>query len=323
VRSTVDRVLSLLITVALAAATAAFAIGDRRYGWTVFVSIPFFLGFFPAALLRITGPKPWRDCLRLTIGTVLLLSTGFLVFRAEGLICLLLVVPLGLPVAIFGAFMGYLLLHKTATMPPVGAATLVVIGLATSLLAEMRQRQAPTYVVSNSIDIAAPPSIVWPALIHMGDLGPPTDLLFKLGVACHQRVDIYGNGVGAMRVCTLTTGQLHEKIIDWKPERRMAWISVTTPAPLKELNPFGKTDPPHLHGFYKSVGGQFTLTPIGSDSTRVTRSSSYQHNMYPAYYWRLWCDYVARRGHMHVLNVLREDAEHGVRLAVDTGHETR
>jgi len=223
-------------------------------------------------------------------------------------------VPLALPVAIFGAYMGYLLLHKTATLPPVGAATLVVIGLATSLLAEMRQRQGLTYTVANSIDIAAPPSIVWTALIHMGDLGPPTDLLFKLGVACPQRVDIYGNGVGAMRVCTLSTGQLHEKIVDWQPERRMAWLSVTTPAPLKELNPFGTTDPPHLHGFYKSVGGQFTLTPIGADSTRVTRSSSYQHNMYPAYYWKLWCDYVARRGHIHVLKVLREDAERG-RLA--------
>jgi len=314
VRSTVDRVLSLLITVALAAATAAFAIGDRRYGWTVFVSIPFFLGFFPAALLRFSGPKPWRECLRLTIGTVLVLSLGFLVLRAEGIICLLLAVPLALPVAIFGAYMGYLLLHKTATLPPVGAATLVVIGLATSLLAEMRQRQGLTYTVANSIDIAAPPSIVWTALIHMGDLGPPTDLLFKLGVACPQRVDIYGNGVGAMRVCTLSTGRLHEKIVDWQPERRMAWLSVTTPAPLKELNPFGTTDPPHLHGFYKSVGGQFTLTPIGADSTRVTRSSSYQHNMYPAYYWKLWCDYVARRGHIHVLKVLREDAERG-RLA--------
>ena len=98
-RQTVDRVLSLVITVALAAATAAFAIGDRRYGWTIFVSIPFFLGFFPAALLRISGPKPWRECLRLTIGTVLVLSLGFLVFRLEGLICLVLSVPLALPVA--------------------------------------------------------------------------------------------------------------------------------------------------------------------------------------------------------------------------------
>ena len=311
------RVASLVLTLALAAASAALAIGDRRYGWSLFVSIPFFIGFFPTTLLRISGVKPWRECLRAAVATASFLSLGFLLLRAEGIICIALAVPLALPVVILGAYMGYLLLHKRATISPFAGATLVVIALAMSLLAEKTKREAPTYVVSNSVDIAAPPAIVWSSLIHMGQLGQPTDLLFKLGVACPQRVDIYGNGVGAVRVCTLTTGQLHERITAWQPERRLAWQSISTPAPLQELNPFGKTDPPHLHGFYRSVGGEFELIPLGSDSTRVTRSSSYQHNLYPAYYWKLWCDYVARRGHIHVLNVLREDAERGVRVAFD------
>lgn len=110
-----------------------------------------FFSALPAAILRISGPKSWRECLRVTLGTVLVLSLGFLLLRVEGIICLLLALPLGLALAILGAYMGYLLLHKTETMPPVGAAALMVVALATSLLAETKQRQAPTYDVSNSV----------------------------------------------------------------------------------------------------------------------------------------------------------------------------
>ena len=134
-------------------------------------------------------------------------------------------------------------------------------------------------------------------------------LLFRLGIACPQRVDIFGRGEGAMRVCTLSTGQLLELINRWEPGQRLGWVSLSTPPPLKELNPFREADPPHLHGFYRSVGGEFELQRLGTDVTRVTRSSSYQHNLFPAWYWRVWCDYVAARGHVYVLSVLKDSAE--------------
>jgi hypothetical protein len=306
---------SVATTTAMAALAAAAAINMRAYGWTLFVVVPFFIGFFPAVILRLHGPRSFADCLRWASVVPLVLAMGFLLLGKEGIICMLLALPLAaLPIA-FGSYVAYLLMHRSALLSPGTSAVIVVLGLAASLTAEARPRNAPTYTASDVVDVGAPPPVVWNALLHMGDLGQPPDLLFRLGVACPQRVDIYGTGVGADRVCTLTTGQLHERIIAWQPNQRLAWQSVSTPPPLKELNPFRETAPPHLHGFYRSVAGQFVLVPLGRDSTRVTRYSSYQHNMYPAAYWRLWCDYVAHRGHVYVLGILKSTAESESRIA--------
>ena len=307
--------IGVVVTTAMAALAAATAINLRAYGWSLFVVVPFFLGFFPAVLLRLNGPRSFGDCLRWSFVAPVFLAVGFLLLGKEGIICMLLALPLGaLPIA-FGSYVAYLLVHRSEYLSPTAAALIVVLGLAASLAAEARPRSAPTYTVSDFVDVGAAPPVVWNALLHMGDLGQPRDLLFRLGVACPQRVDIYGNGVGADRVCTLTTGQLHERIVVWQPDHRLAWQTVSTPPPLREMNPFRETDPPHLHGFYRSVAGQFVLTPVGRDSTRVTRYSSYQHNLYPAAYWRFWCDYVAHRGHVYVLGVLKSSAEQESRIA--------
>jgi hypothetical protein len=302
-------ILSVFVTTLIAAATAGAAINFMKYGPTLFISVPFFIGFFPTLILRQSGPQTWSRCWHTAMTVTLVLSLGFLVFRLEGLICLAMAAPLAIPLILFGAWVGYVLVHRSARVSPPAAALVVIFALGTSLFAEMLPREAPTFTVTDAVDIAAPPATVWSALVNLGDLGQPKDWLFRLGVACPKRVDIYGTGVGAHRVCTLTTGQLDEQITEWQPSRRLQWVSISTPAPMKELNPFGETDPPHLHGFYRSVSGQFVFEAVGRDSTRVTRSSSYQHNMYPARYWQFWCDYVARRGHVFVLTVLRETAE--------------
>ena len=65
-------------------------------------------------------------------------------------------------------------------------------------------------------------------------------------------------------------------------------------------------------GLYRSISGEFQLAKLGPNTTLLTRRSSYQHNLFPAFYWRIWCDHIARRGHIHVLKVLKALSEdHG------------
>jgi len=311
---------SVILTGAVAFGAALGVIALHNYGWTLFVGLPYFIGFLAATILRRWGPKRLGTCLLVAGEAAGVVSLAFLLLGQEGIICIILALPIALPFVLLGAGMAYLLLHRRAIAPPAGAAALLVVALAGLLWAEGRiRRVAPSYTVSDGVTIATPPAVVWHALVTMGSLGQPRDLLFRMGVACPQRVDIYGTGEGALRVCTLTTGQLQERITSWEPGREMRWVSVSTPPPLRELNPFHRTDPPHLRGFYRSVGGQFELRALGPTATRVIRSSTYQHNLYPAWYWRLWCDYVARRGHVHVLNVLKQDAERNLAAASLTG----
>jgi hypothetical protein len=302
--------LGVLVTAGVAFGLAMFAIGRYEYGWTLFLGIPFAVGFISAAVLRARGTATLRRCLTIASCASFVLALALLALGKEGLICVVMSIPIVVPLAILGAWTGFMLLHRQRVLPPGGSVSILVALLAVGPLIEGRLHpKAPNYTVRNAVVVNAPADRVWSALLSLGPLGQPPDLLFRVGVACPQRVDIYGRGVGADRVCTLSTGRLHERITVWEPGRRLAWVSLSTPPPLRELNPFRETDPPHLHGFYRSLSGSFELESLGPGVTRVTRYSTYEHNLYPAAYWRIWCDFVAERGHVHVLGVLRDIAE--------------
>ena len=299
-----------IATIAVAAGVASFEIKTLQYGWVLFLAIPYFIGFFAATLLRFSGPKKAAQCYTAAFVSAATLALGFLVFGLEGLVCIAMAIPIAAPIIFVGAYSAYMLVHERALLDAARTTGITLLSLAACLWAERQfPLTPPTFTVTDRVTISASQSDVWDSLISLGSLGQPNDWLFRVGIACPQRVDIYGRGEGAMRVCTLSTGLLHERITIWQPGARLRWVSVSTPAPLKELNPFREVDPPHLHGFYRSVGGEFELRAVGPGRTEVIRGSSYQHHMFPAWYWRIWCDYVASRGHIYVLGVLRDAAE--------------
>jgi len=72
-------------------------------------------------------------------------------------------------------------------------------------------------------------------------------------------------------------------------------------APMKEMNPFGEVDAPHLHGYFVSKVGQFRLIRLAGNRTMLEGTSWYQHGMWPAQYWRWWSDAIVHRVHSRVL----------------------
>ena len=82
---------------------------------------------------------------------------------------------------------------------------------------------------------------------------------------------------------------------------------------MRELTPWPNFDPPHLHGFYESRQGEFQLTALPGNRTRVDGTSWYQHGLEPAQYWRLWSDYVVHQVHHRVLEHVKRLAEQDVR----------
>jgi hypothetical protein len=153
---------------------------------------------------------------------------------------------------------------------------------------------------------------VWTAIVRLDRLSPPRDWVLRTGIACPESTRITEGAVGGTRVCTLSTGTLREKISVWAPGQRLRWRAETTPPPLREINPFGEVDAPHLHGFYTNTQGEFALQRLGPGKTLVTRRTWYRHNLYPSGYWRLWCDFAASRVHRYVLGELKARAEKAV-----------
>jgi DNA-binding transcriptional regulator GbsR (MarR family) len=92
-------------------------------------------------------------------------------------------------------------------------------------------------------------------------------------------------------------------------EEMLQFLSTSNPAPMQEWTPYANVDPPHLHGFLVSNGGQFLLTPLPNGGTRLEGTTWYHHGLWSATYWRWWSDAIIHRIHMRLLTHIRDQAE--------------
>src|SRR5439155_20755455 len=183
-------------------------------------------------------------------------------FAIEGAGCLIMLMPLALPVAALGAALGYSIQCRPARdAGTTRAMTAVVLLLPAMIAGEPAARDAPAvFTVPPCIDVAATPEIVWPNVIAFGEItAPPADLIFRAGVAYPLRARIAGQGVGATRYCEFSTGAFVEPITTWDAPHVLAFDVTSNPPPMREWRPW-KINPPHPFNFLVTQCGQVNIT---------------------------------------------------------------
>jgi hypothetical protein len=165
------------------------------------------------------------------------------------------------------------------------------------------------YVVRSTIDIQAPPEKVWKQVVAFTEIPPPRELMFRAGIAYPIRAEILGSGAGAERHCVFSTGAFVEPIEVWDEPRKLKFSVTSNPAPMEEWTAYSHIEPPHLHGFLVSNGGQFLLTALPNGGTRLEGTTWYRHSLWPAAYWKLWSDAIIHQIHLRVLRHIRDGAE--------------
>jgi len=297
--------LIVLACVALVAFSVKYL---ENYGWGLFVGIPFFVGFIPA-LFNDEGTFLSSFMYSLVIHgciAVVLLAIAF-----EGIFCLVMAAPLTLTASAFGVLVGRSLrrIHQfrsEQSMPLFCAGVLIA---PIFLLAEKHfTAPPPDLLVTSSVDINAPPEIVWNQVVCFSEIPPPRELIFRSGIAYPIRAEIRGTGRGAIRHCLFSTGPFVEPIDIWQQPELLHFSVISNPPPMRELSPY-KIDPPHLHGFLISHAGQFKLTRTATGKTHLEGTTWYVHNLYPESYWRFWSDYIIHKIHLRVLDHIKAEAE--------------
>ncbi len=317
------RVIVVLLAIILPAAAAVGATllsinVFEWYGWSMFLAVPFAQGFATSLLLRVAGPHSCGNCLVVASIGMVAYAFGLLIIGVEGLLCIFMAAPIEFPALLLGAGLGYWLVHKRAERSIIAPLILVFVAVpALMAIEKATASEAPVFEVSTFLDIDAPPEVVWQNAISMDNLPPPDDWVLRTGLACPIRSHVEGTGVGATRRCMLTTGPLEERIEVWEEPRKFGWTTVSNPPPLKEMNPFRETNPPHLDGYFESLYGEFEFIPLEWGRTRLVRRTSYRHNMYPAAYWRLWCDFGVERTHTYVMRNVKRLSENAAIKASD------
>ena len=208
------------------------------YGWGVFVALPFCMGMASVLIHTYHRPQTLASCLLVSVVSVLVVGIVLFALAVEGLICIMMAVPVATPLAMLGGLFGFLLQRNKHVVPQGSMmCVLAILPLTLTGLEKVKAIDPPVSIVETSIRIHAPADKVWRNLVAFSDIPPSTDWLFRLGVAQPIRAMIDGNGVGALRRCDFSTGTFVERIEGWEENRYFAFSIVSPAEGMREFSP--------------------------------------------------------------------------------------
>ncbi len=283
-------------------------LGD--YGWSVFIGIPFFLGFTTVVIYGSSHPDLRQsEAFGVACLSVLVLNILMLVLAFEGIICVIIGLPILIGIGGIGAALGYSVVRRRATR----ALHMILIPLlaipAMGFMENSASLAPPLIAVSTEVEINASKQDVWNELVAFSQIDEPTEWLFKTGIAYPTHAEIAGRGVGAVRHCHFTTGSFIEPITVWNEPHTLSFSVLDQPAPMVEWSLYQSLDIPHLDGSFQSERGEFQLETLSDGRTRLRGTTWYRHDIWPGIYWRLWSDFILHRIHLRVLNHIGKEAE--------------
>ncbi|MCX6612536.1 MAG: hypothetical protein NTW74_17000 [Acidobacteria bacterium] len=102
-----DSVTSMLGAVGIAALCAGLAVWFSivtlgSYGWGVFLAVPFCTGLLTTLLVSIPKTRSYGYCLKSSLLAMGMTGAGLLAIGFEGLVCLVMCIPIAVPIAMIG-----------------------------------------------------------------------------------------------------------------------------------------------------------------------------------------------------------------------------
>jgi hypothetical protein len=273
------------------------------YGLTMFILLPVLLGGIASWVFRPT------TCIRAAGSGALAVMAAlcsFLIIGSEGLGCILMTLPLAVPLGALGSLVVYY--AEPSRVAACSSVAMLLLLPPASIMWDSHARP-PVFEVRSAITIAAPPEQVWKHVVTFSELPEPQEWFFRAGLAYPKRARIEGSGTGAVRYCEFSTGPFVEPIEVWNEPRLLRFRVTENPAPMHEWSPYAQVLPKHLHGYLISKQGEFRLTRLANNGTLLEGTTWYQHGLWPAEYWRWWSDAIIHRIHLRVLNHIRTLAE--------------
>jgi hypothetical protein len=293
----------------IVAAVLISALTLGAYGWGLFVTTPFVVGM-------TTGYIANRRILRSNASTAnyvalagALGGMALLMLALEGLMCILLIAPLGLIASVLGGWAG-------RTIARVGhhRGTPLMSVAALPLLFALEAAMPPAVPINTSeaIEIAAPPEIVWRAITSDKPITLSPGLPGIAGLAYPLRGQLIGEGVGARRLGYFSTGTADERVTAWQPGRLLAFTVLSQPPAMEEMSPYREVHAPHLYGYVVTGDTRYVLAPLPNGGTRLTLEATTVLHIDPIPYWETIARWAFQTNVRRVLTSTKIQAEHAL-----------
>jgi len=279
------------------------------YGWSLFLCVPVLVSFISAFCTAFGRKVTFGKAYGVAIASLAILGGFILLFDIDGLICLIMAFPIAAALGVIGSAIG-LAVGSACRRSIQSALPLLLVLLFPVLVAfdSNDKLEPPVRSVTTSVEISAPIQRVWDVVVAFPRITEPPGGIFRFGIAYPIAAHIEGDGVGAVRYCTFSTGSFIEPITRWERPSLLAFNVSSNPPPMKEFSPYGNIDPPHLHGFMISKHGQFSLSERNGKVV-LEGTTWYTHALAPQWYWGPISDQIIHQIHARVLNHIREVAE--------------
>jgi len=286
------------------------------YGVSLFLALPFVMGYVAVWAYSRTHARSYVSVLALVSMSILLAGLGILAIAIEGAICLVMAAPIAWVLALLGGSVAYVV-HAEPGLGHEQTSTFGVVLLTLPLLMGLEHAApppVPRFQVHTSIEIAAPPEVVWKRIIAFPPIGKPRELAFRYaGIAYPIEARIKGEGLAADRECRFSTGSFKEPILVWEPGKHFAFGIADEPLLMTETSPYSQIHVRHIDDRdFQAERADFLLTPLPNGGTRLEGISIYQNKMWPSAYWRLYTDSIVHSIHHRVFEHVKQLSEKDV-----------
>ena len=266
------------------------------YGFYFFCILPFLVGLFFYDL-----ENRLHSILGMFSGFVIVMAI-IAIFNLEGYACLLMATPIFLFSGALGILTRWIYFkiikksdHENDNNLSAFAVPIVIF-LATGLIEKYSLNgNFSVDTVETSVVVNALPEEAWQALFEFDTLSGETSGLIKLGLPTPYKASVDSMAVGATRICYFEPGNIVQEITRLEPGRLME-VKVI------DYQLVGK----NWIQFTKAV---YTLHPVDSKRTEVTRSTSYSSQLSPRFYWRTLESLAIDAEHVYVLDSLKRKLE--------------
>ena len=276
------------------------------YGYGMFMVSPFAVGALASYFANRKGTLGLAQTMAIVAVATGLGGMALVLVALEGVVCIVLASPLGLTVAMIGGLLG----RAAARRARSARRTLSVVALLPAVFAtEALWPSATTFETSQTIEIDAPPSLVWPSIVRMDMTGEPLPLPFRLGLAYPLRGDIAGEGVGSIRHGEFSTGVALERVTEWLPQRKLAFVVVRDVPAIRELSLYEHVHAPHVIGYFRTGATSFELVPLPEGRTKLIERTSHEIELDPIPYWLPMARWVVDLNNARVLAHIKRGAE--------------
>jgi len=294
----------LAVTV-FAVAVGALVFGS--YGYTMFMVSPFIIGSTTGYFGNRRQDVGVGNTERLVAGALLLGGIALLAFALEGILCLIMAWPLVFGTAFVGGLLGRAIALQSRRPPRHALSSLALLPLV--FAAENVLPATVQFDTEARIQISASSEIVWKLLMRSDLSEEPVALPFQLGVAYPVRGEIVGEGVGAIRLGEFSTGTVVEKVTEWVPNHKLAFVMLNQVPSMRELSPYAHVHAPHVIGYFRTTDTRFELAARGGGTTEVIERTSHELKLEPVLYWLPLARWVVHMNNARVLAYLKRQAE--------------